>query len=57
MRSIACYIQHEKTVTQSLRPASINYLVLKGLLILFLKSTYNVLFVPKGRFDIILENK
>ncbi len=57
MRSIACYIQHEKTVTRSLRPASINYLVLKGLIILLLKPTYNLLFVPKGCFDIILENK
>ncbi len=57
LRSIARHIQHEKTVSQSLRPASVNYLVLKGLIILLLKPTYNVLFVPKGCLDIILENK
>ncbi len=45
------------SVTQSLRPASINYLVLKGLIVLLLKSTYNLLFVPKECLDIILENK
>lgn len=44
----------------SLRPASINYLILKGLIIpfffsFFFKSTYNVFFVPKGSLDIILE--